>query len=174
MLYPIHAPARKQGQQDPAFPNGFERFKSAKGTPRPPRVAPPAPEPPAPTAPPPAPTPPAPTPAAPPPVAAPAPVMSPARAVAHSPDFRSVCWRVGGESVVYSFSPGQAAVVRLLWEAWENGTPAVSQAYLLEAAGIDNNRISPTFTRHPSWGTLILGYKKHGGSPGTYRLAEPG
>ena len=39
--------------------------------------------------------------------------------VAHSPDFRSVIWF----GTKYQFSPTQAASVRCLWQAWEDGFP---------------------------------------------------
>ena len=44
-------------------------------------------------------------------------------------------------------SPAEAAIVGLLWAAWENGTPWVSQAWLLEQAGCDSKRIQDVFRR---------------------------
>ena len=89
----------------------------------------------------------------------------------HSPDFRSVYWF----GTTYGpFTPLQAAVVRILWEAWENQTPDVSSDYLLERAGSDteNRSLSMLFTGskqgRKAWGTLIAASGK-----GIYRLAEP-
>lgn len=86
--------------------------------------------------------------------------LPPAR---HSPDFRSVHWH--GDD--YAFSPTQAAVVRVLWEAWEGGVPDVGQVTLLEAAGSDSERLRSVFTGHPAWAVLIVA----GTSKGSYRLA---
>jgi hypothetical protein len=82
----------------------------------------------------------------------------------HSPDFRSVLW--DGET--YDFSPKQAAVVKQLWEAWENGTPVVSQAALLEGAESDATRLLDLFRRHPAWGVMIV----EGERKGTVQLTD--
>jgi hypothetical protein len=90
-------------------------------------------------------------------------------ATRHSVDFRSVHWH----GVDYQFTATQASIVRLLWEAWEAGTPDVGQETLLEGAGSDGNRLRDLFHRgaeiHPAWGTMIVSFAR-----GTYRLAEPG
>src|SRR2546423_10646790 len=61
----------------------------------------------------------------------PAPALPPS--CRHSADFRCVVWC----GVEYVFTPTQAAVVRQLWEAADEGTPSVGQATLLEGAGSD-------------------------------------
>lgn len=72
---------------------------------------------------------------------------------AHSPDFRSVRW----DCVSYSFTANQAVVVRILWEAFGNGTPSVSVESLLLA--IDNEApprdLSNVFRGSEAWGTII-------------------
>ena len=83
----------------------------------------------------------------------------------HSPDFRSVIWF--GQT--YSFTANQAACVRLLWEAWENGTPELSGAKILEEADIDQDRLSAVFRDHPAWKTMI----RPGHTKGAYRLSPP-
>jgi hypothetical protein len=85
----------------------------------------------------------------------------------HGPDFRSVVW-YGTEHV---FSSKQAAVVRILWEAWENGTPDVGGATLLTANDCETDRLDHLFNagRHPAWRTMIC----PGSSKGTYRLKPP-
>ena len=82
----------------------------------------------------------------------------------HSPDFRSVHWF--GAS--YTFTPGQAAVVKILWVAWENGTPEVGGDYLLGQSGLESGRMSDIFKRHPAWSNMIV----EGQGQGTFRLAE--
>jgi hypothetical protein len=98
------------------------------------------------------------------PVAATPAQRQPAR---HSRDFCSVHWY--GQD--YVFAPSQAYVVKLLWEAWENATPAVHQQTLLDHVGssmADNSkpRLRDLFRKHPAWGTMI----RCGGAKGTYCL----
>lgn len=83
-------------------------------------------------------------------------------AYTHSTDFRSVHW-FGAD---YSFTPTQAAVVRTLWEAWEDGVPELGIATILEAAGSESGRLPPLFQGHPAWGVMIV----RGEGKGTYRL----
>ena len=83
----------------------------------------------------------------------------------HSRDFASVSWH--GQS--YTFSPSQAAAVKLLWQAWRNGTPELRQETILQAVSSDGNRLSDLFREHPAWGKLIVA----GQAKGTFRLAEP-
>lgn len=83
----------------------------------------------------------------------------------HGPDFRSVKWF----GSVYEFTAQQAACVKVLWEAWENGTPAVGDATVLETADSDAERLPLVFRNHPAWGTLIV----EGQTKGTHRLADP-
>lgn len=85
--------------------------------------------------------------------------------VAHSDDFRSVRWH-GRNS---SFTPTQAACVKLLWQAWEQGVPDVVGPRLLDVAGSECVRVSDIFRAHPAWGSLIA----RGGSRGTFRLLDP-
>lgn len=80
----------------------------------------------------------------------------------HSVDYRSVQW----EGREFVFSPNQAAVVKVLWEAMEDGTPEVGGDTLLEAAGSEAVRMRDVFRDHPAWGSLIVP-----GARRTYRLA---
>lgn len=74
----------------------------------------------------------------------------------HSECFTSVNW-YGRE---FTFTTTQKGVVRRLWEAKENGTPSISDAELLEAAGSVSSRLLDVFRpgskRHESWGTMII------------------
>lgn len=82
----------------------------------------------------------------------------------HSEDFTSVRWR----SAEYRFAKGlQAESIRALWEAWENGTPSLSEKTIGEKAGSSNDRFrlehvfkpsnKNTGKREPNsaWGTII-------------------
>ena len=80
----------------------------------------------------------------------------------HSPDFRSVNWY--GEN--YDFTAKQAACVRLLWGAWEQGTPVLSEAYIVEQVGCCELR--SLFKRSPAWGTMIVPAGK-----GKFQLRAP-
>lgn len=86
----------------------------------------------------------------------------------HSPDFATVQWN--GE--LHRLTPIQAELVRLLWDAWEAGTPEISQDYLLEQVGSKSNRLSDVFRQsgslHPCWESMIV--KGHG--KGTFRMAD--
>jgi hypothetical protein len=85
----------------------------------------------------------------------------------HSEDFRVVLW-FGRR---YTFTPSQASVIAVLWNAWESGLLDVGQADLLAAAGSDCTRLQDLFKRrgqmHPAWGVLIV----VGERLGSYRLA---
>ena len=89
--------------------------------------------------------------------------LPPAR---HSPDFRSLYWF----GTTYLFTPMQAAIVAILWEAWQNGTPDVGGEYLLENAGCDREakRMDAVFAGCEAWGAAVQSRSK-----GSYRLAEP-
>ena len=89
------------------------------------------------------------------------PAPAPAR---HSPDFRSVHWH----GTDHAFNPTQAACVRLLWEAWENGTPDVGSDTLLEAAGDGFERVKHVFREHRAFNAMVRQVRR-----GTYRLASP-
>jgi hypothetical protein len=96
--------------------------------------------------------------------AAPSPLPArqlPATDCSHGPDFRSVCW-FGTD---YSFTDSQAACIRILWKCWENGTPEVSQATVLEQADLYSKRLVDLFKKHEAWGSMIVSGKK-----GAYRL----
>ncbi len=90
--------------------------------------------------------------------------LPPAR---HSKDFRSVYWY--GDD--YTFSPAQAACVNVLWEAWENGTPELGQATILEHPEVEaeSKRLVDLFKGHPAWGKMIV----KGKTAGAFRLAGP-
>lgn len=68
----------------------------------------------------------------------------------HGPDFRSVKWP-GSERFV--FTPSQAAVVKILWEAFQSGTPEVSEDHLCEKACV--GKIGDLFRGHDSLGVMI-------------------
>lgn len=95
----------------------------------------------------------------------------------HAPDFRSVFWF----GKTYTFTPKQAACVKLLWEAWENKTPDVGQTTILagaedalDARGLGEQltrgaRFVDVFKQSGAWQKMIVpGQKK-----GTVRLQEP-
>ncbi len=88
----------------------------------------------------------------------------------HSIDFRSVDWF----GTLYHFTPAQAVVVKVLWEAWENGTPDVGGETLTDAAGSDKGRLVDLFKSegkpHKAWGAIIVS----GETKGSYRLQELG
>jgi len=92
---------------------------------------------------------------------------STAAAARHSDDFRSVHW-FGTD---YTFTPTQAACIKVLWRAWDNGTPDVGQQAILEDIEVeaDSKRLVDLFKNQRAWGTMIV----RGGTSGAYRLAEP-
>ena len=92
--------------------------------------------------------------------------VKPTREVEHSTDFRSVWWC--GQD--YTFTPNQAACVKLLWENWERGTPDVGEQTILEFIDSNQDRLRDIFVKgeHPAWGTMI----KPGDTKGAFRLAK--
>jgi hypothetical protein len=82
----------------------------------------------------------------------------------HSPDFCSVLWN----GVEHTFTPTQAAIIAMLWEALANGTPDVHASTLLAHADSElrEDRIGPLFFRHAAWKTMIV----RGARRGTYRI----
>jgi hypothetical protein len=86
----------------------------------------------------------------------------------HSPDFRSVHWY----GFDYLFTPTQAACVKVLWEAWERGTPVMGNESIIEEAGSVGDRLRNVFKEkggmHPAWGWMIVPARK-----GSFQLAEP-
>lgn len=87
------------------------------------------------------------------------------KTIRHSPDYRSVTL---GKSI-YSFTPGQAAIVAYLHEAQIEGIKEVSAERILEDVASTNKRMADIFKRHPAWGTFIV----PGSTRGTYRLDIP-
>jgi hypothetical protein len=78
----------------------------------------------------------------------------------HGPDFRSVVWH----GKPYYFTPLQAAVVALLW----NARGEVGGSYLLENAGSRCRSLSELFNGNPAFGEMIV----VGHTQGSYRLAS--
>jgi hypothetical protein len=83
-----------------------------------------------------------------------------------SPDFRSVRW----SGQLYEFTTQQSACMKIYYQAWKKGVPAVSDGYVLTKieAG-DKTRINKIFAEHPAWDTVII----PGETKGTHRLADP-
>jgi hypothetical protein len=103
--------------------------------------------------------------------------MPPADSTAtHSDDYTSVDWF----GVGYRFTKGQQAEsVRVLWEAWQNKTPTLSEKTIGEKIGSsgDNFQLAKVFRKkkkrggyalHEAWGKMIVRSAK-----GTYQLATP-
>jgi hypothetical protein len=88
--------------------------------------------------------------------------LSPRR---HGPDYRDVWW----DGANHKFTATQAAVVKVLWEAYDHGTPEIGQETILEAAGSDAKRLADLFKGHAAWDTMIV----EGTTRGTRRLAPP-
>jgi len=90
---------------------------------------------------------------------------------AHALGFGSVRW--GGQTFG-PFTTMQAAVIRVLWEHFEQGTPDIAQAEILEAIDPErSSEIEPTklrslFQDSDAWGVLIVQSRK-----GLYRLTDP-
>lgn len=86
------------------------------------------------------------------------------RGARHSVDFVSVLWN----GVEHAFTPMQAAIVRMLWQALADGTPELHGSTLLAQAEskLQEDRLDPLFFRHPAWKTMIVRGKRRG----TYRL----
>jgi hypothetical protein len=80
----------------------------------------------------------------------------------HSPDFRSVFYK----GVKYSFTPAQAACVKILCEQYRNNTPEVSSDYILAEIDCCSQKLSDLFKKSHAWGQLII----PGNTRGTYRL----
>ena len=86
--------------------------------------------------------------------------------VAHSDDFRSMRWF----GITYSFTPNQAAVMKVLYEHWVKGVPEIGQETLLLAIDPEAppDRLSMVFRNHPAWMKVIIS----GRSKGSYRLVD--
>lgn len=83
-------------------------------------------------------------------------------------DFRSVNWY----GTIYEFTATQAACVRVLWEHYQQRTPAVGEQTILDSADSSSDRLSNVFkTRkryHPAWKAMIVPSGK-----GAFRLQKP-
>lgn len=92
------------------------------------------------------------------------PADQPAR---HSLDYRSVHW-FGTD---FTFTPTQAACIKVLWEAWENKTPEVGQQAILVSAEVDSEseRLADLFKNHSAWKTMII----PGSTRGAFSLSDP-
>ncbi len=87
------------------------------------------------------------------------------RDTAHAVDFRSVKWFGQG----HVFTATQAACIKVLWEHWEQGTPAVGEQTILELAGAGGERLRDVFDKgkHPAWNSMIIEARK-----GAFRLQQ--
>ncbi|HEX5272039.1 MAG TPA: hypothetical protein VFW33_16195 [Gemmataceae bacterium] len=90
----------------------------------------------------------------------------------HSADFRSVVWN----GIRYGpFTPTQAAVIAILWEAFENDTPDVGSGYVMERAGSDRSdqRVASVFgvtaEGQRFWSEVVTSKAR-----GSYRLRQAG
>lgn len=81
----------------------------------------------------------------------------------HSPDYRSVSIR--GQEI--HLTMGQAKIIEILHRAYENGSPEVSSAYILEAIETPNGRWRDTFRSNPAAKEVLI---RSGGTKGTLRL----
>jgi hypothetical protein len=90
----------------------------------------------------------------------------------HSADFRSVHWY----GTYYTFTSAQAACVKVLWQAWKNGTSEIAQDTILDEIDAAGNRLIDLFRDrnsesgyHPAWGTMIVS----GSTKGSFCLNPP-
>ncbi|MGV7225248.1 MAG: hypothetical protein ACQ9MH_27505 [Nitrospinales bacterium] len=83
----------------------------------------------------------------------------------HSLDFRSVHWY----GTDHSFTAMQAAIVKELWNACENGTPDIGQSALLEKVDSQSKRLVDVFKSHKTYKQLI----GEGKTKGSYQLIIP-
>jgi hypothetical protein len=79
-----------------------------------------------------------------------------------SADYRSI--RYNGAA--HTLTRNQAAIIKILHEAFQRGTPSVGKSELLAAIESKNVRIQDSFKRSPLWQTLVVSGKRRG----TYRL----
>jgi hypothetical protein len=82
----------------------------------------------------------------------------------HGPDYRDCMWN----GTHYTVTATQAACVKVLWEAWEHGTPEVGQQHILETAGSESSSLKDVFKGSTAWKTMIVSTRQ-----GLFRLAEP-
>lgn len=78
-------------------------------------------------------------------------------------DFINVAWREQS----FVFNPTQAAVVRNLFRAHENGQPVLTSERALAGTGREHAKMSDVFKGHPAWKSFIVLVGRHG-----YRLAS--
>ncbi len=83
----------------------------------------------------------------------------------HSADYRSI--RFNGMS--HTLTRNQAAIIKILHEAFQRGTPSVGKSELLAAIESNNVRVQDSFKGSPLWQTLVIS----GNRRGTYRLNLP-
>jgi hypothetical protein len=83
-------------------------------------------------------------------------------------DFRSVNWY----GTTYEFTATQAACFRVLWEHYQQRTPAVGEQTILESADSSSSRLSNVFrtkkSYHPAWNSIIVPAGK-----GAFKLQRP-
>lgn len=87
--------------------------------------------------------------------------------IAVSIDGRSARWF----GQLLEFTPQQAAVTRLLWDAYQNGTPTIGgETILAHIEAGSGTRVQHIFdnSRHPAWGTFIIA----GGPRNSFRISE--
>lgn len=82
----------------------------------------------------------------------------------HSPDFRSV----NSCDETFTFTANQAACVRALWEALNNGVSELSWNEIAKAVDTNADRLVDVFKGHKTWRHLIVS----GSGKGLYRLAH--
>jgi hypothetical protein len=68
-----------------------------------------------------------------------------------SADGRTV--NFGGE--IFSFTPTEARAFQILHEAYMNGTPDISETYIIGELGYEKGRVKDIFKRVPNWQKLI-------------------
>lgn len=86
-----------------------------------------------------------------------------------SSDFRWVRW--GEQS--FTFTPTEAACVKILFDSRRDGVPVLGQLEILDRAGSNGDRLRDVFRKNgkmnPAWGTLIVQADRKG----LYRIADP-
>jgi len=83
-------------------------------------------------------------------------------ALIHSDDYTSVKY----QEKQYSFTPTQAAIIKVLDKNHERGTPVVRQDFVLTEIDSDARRLRDIFRNSDAWGSLII----PGSKKGTFRL----
>ena len=83
-------------------------------------------------------------------------------AFTHSPDYRSIRFK----GTDYTLTLNQATMIKMLHEAFQQGTPHVGKLRLLAAVGAETSRVQDSFKVSPLWQTLVVSGERRG----TYRL----